>query len=707
MFTTGSLVNSSPAVVNGIVYIGSQDHNLYAINALTGQQDWIYRTQGDIVLSSPAVVNGIVYIGSEDENLYAINANTGSFLWSFPTGGFVKSSPAVSNGVVYFSSWDDYIYAANATTGAQIWSYKTNDEVTSSPAVSNGAVYVGSLGGVIYAFGQPWPTISPTSVIMDLGQSQQFTTTVGQGGTPPYTYQWYVNGTAQSTTASTFNFAPNAVGTYLVYVSVTDASGFTAQSNTATVTINPATSLTILPTSITMDVGQSQIFNSTVSKGTTPYTYQWYLNGTQISGATSSSYTYVPASSGSATISLQVNDSATTPALTLPTTNSSITIKPALVSPTISATKSTIDQGQSTSLTSTAASGGTGQYTYQWLQQAPGATTYIPITGATSSVYSFSPTTSNITGAYGFELKVTDNATSSPATITSSAISVTVNSALVAPTASGPAAANQGQAFTLSSTNVATGTGPYTYQWFSEAPNANSYTAITNAISPAYNYITTTSTSLGTWNFIIQVNDAAGASINSSSVAIPVSTALTATAISSSTTTLIAGQGNTVLTTTTPTTGSSPYSYQWFEEAPNGVYTAVGSNSTTFTFAPASGSTAGTWNFMAQVTDASGAALNSTNTAITVTASTVTPTPTPTPTAHPTATPTTSPTASPTAKPTSSPTNSPTSSPTHNNQSSNNTYLYVIIIVIVLVVVAVIAFLMMRRNKAPKAKAKN
>lgn len=66
------------------------------------------------VLSSPAVANGVVYVGSQDSvdvNLYAINAATGAEPWSYRTGNFVSSSPTVANGLVYALSEDGYLYA--------------------------------------------------------------------------------------------------------------------------------------------------------------------------------------------------------------------------------------------------------------------------------------------------------------------------------------------------------------------------------------------------------------------------------------------------------------------------------------------------------------------------------------------------------------------------------------------------------------------
>ncbi len=71
MFQTGYGVSSSAAVVDGIVYVGGWDNNLYAIDAATGQQLWLYEVGGAIG-SSPAVIGGVVYVGSWDFNLYAI-----------------------------------------------------------------------------------------------------------------------------------------------------------------------------------------------------------------------------------------------------------------------------------------------------------------------------------------------------------------------------------------------------------------------------------------------------------------------------------------------------------------------------------------------------------------------------------------------------------------------------------------------------------
>jgi len=148
-FRTGGGVVSSPAVVDGVVYVGSLDSYVYAVDVATKEQLWRFET-GDKVFSSPAVVDGVVYVGSLDNYLYALDAATGQQRWSFVSGGWT-SSPAVVDGVVYIGSWNTYIYSLDAATGEERWRFKTGDFVGGTPTVENGVVYVGSTDDHLYA----------------------------------------------------------------------------------------------------------------------------------------------------------------------------------------------------------------------------------------------------------------------------------------------------------------------------------------------------------------------------------------------------------------------------------------------------------------------------------------------------------------------------------------------------------------------------
>ncbi|MDH5779183.1 MAG: PQQ-binding-like beta-propeller repeat protein [Candidatus Bathyarchaeota archaeon] len=148
-YSTGGSVWSSPAVADGVVFIGSNDGNLYALDQHTGTIIWNYTT-GDHVFSSPTVVDNIVYIGSNDTNIYALNVWTGEKIWNYTTGGGVESSPAVADGRVYVGSGDSRVYCLDAVTGDFMWSYSTGAKVFSSPAVADGRVYVGSDNNIMY-----------------------------------------------------------------------------------------------------------------------------------------------------------------------------------------------------------------------------------------------------------------------------------------------------------------------------------------------------------------------------------------------------------------------------------------------------------------------------------------------------------------------------------------------------------------------------
>ena len=149
-FTTGGSVESSPAVSGTTVYVGSNDGELYALDAATGQLRWTFATGSD-VWSSPAVAAGSIFVGSNNGTVYALSAANGKRRWGFATGKIVDSSPAVSGNSVYVGSDNGRIYALDAATGHPRWSFTTGSPIDSSPAVAGHAVYIGSNNGTIYA----------------------------------------------------------------------------------------------------------------------------------------------------------------------------------------------------------------------------------------------------------------------------------------------------------------------------------------------------------------------------------------------------------------------------------------------------------------------------------------------------------------------------------------------------------------------------
>jgi outer membrane protein assembly factor BamB len=169
LYPTGGNVVSSPAVANGVVYVGSNDGSLYALNAGTGKLLWSYPT-GGAVTSSPAVANNEVFVYSTGGVFYALNATTGKLIWQRSIGADSNSSPVTSGNAVYVGThYDGSLYAFNQTTGGMLWNYPTGYPLD-SPAVANGLVYVGSGDGHMYAIHastgvKAWST--PTGPIVD------------------------------------------------------------------------------------------------------------------------------------------------------------------------------------------------------------------------------------------------------------------------------------------------------------------------------------------------------------------------------------------------------------------------------------------------------------------------------------------------------------------------------------------------------------
>jgi outer membrane protein assembly factor BamB len=171
----GSPIASSPAVGTRRVFFGTRDGRFHALDAATGDVRWRVTTgptyawpwgheSGDAYTSSPVHVDGTVIFGAGDGNVYAVDARTARQRWRAPTEGRVRSSPAVADGRVYVGSADGRVYAFDLATGALRWRYETEGvkldsrdfgydrrTVQSSPAVSGGTVFIGARDGFLYA----------------------------------------------------------------------------------------------------------------------------------------------------------------------------------------------------------------------------------------------------------------------------------------------------------------------------------------------------------------------------------------------------------------------------------------------------------------------------------------------------------------------------------------------------------------------------
>jgi eukaryotic-like serine/threonine-protein kinase len=135
---------SAPTISGGVVYVGSADKRLYAIDAETGVERWHFETK-DKVFSTPAVADGRVFIGSFDHNVYALDAKTGRMIWKLDTLEPIVSSPVVFDKTVYIGSRSSDLFALDAATGAKRWDFfYWSSWVESSAQIRQGTLYIGS-----------------------------------------------------------------------------------------------------------------------------------------------------------------------------------------------------------------------------------------------------------------------------------------------------------------------------------------------------------------------------------------------------------------------------------------------------------------------------------------------------------------------------------------------------------------------------------
>ncbi|MQF65451.1 hypothetical protein FIM04_04990 [SAR202 cluster bacterium AC-409-J13_OGT_754m] len=141
----GGHINSSPAISESLVYFGSTDTHVYAIDRFTGETHWRFKAKS-LTSGAPLVSNGMVFIGSGDEHMYGLDAATGKLLWKYFAGMHISSSPSLENGVLYFTTANG-LFSVNYRTGQSRMHFRTyNIDNYEPPVLANGLVYMDKSG---------------------------------------------------------------------------------------------------------------------------------------------------------------------------------------------------------------------------------------------------------------------------------------------------------------------------------------------------------------------------------------------------------------------------------------------------------------------------------------------------------------------------------------------------------------------------------
>jgi hypothetical protein len=129
VYATQMPLGHSPTIHNGVAYVGGFDNKLHAIDAINGPGPdnsplWTFTAEAGFA-TNPLVADNLVFAGNRDGYLYAIRSNEdparGTLAWRYQTGGPILYSAAYADGMVFFASNDSYAYALNALTGSLKW----------------------------------------------------------------------------------------------------------------------------------------------------------------------------------------------------------------------------------------------------------------------------------------------------------------------------------------------------------------------------------------------------------------------------------------------------------------------------------------------------------------------------------------------------------------------------------------------------------
>lgn len=147
-YSAQDAIESTAAIHQGTVYVGSLDGQLYALDLHTGALVWQYQADGEIK-SSPTIADSTVYFGDEAGTFHAVAIQSGRRRWTFAAAAGIVSTANHAADRLYFGSYDQHLYCLDAAAGTLIWKIATEGYIHSAPALYENRVVVAGCDGYL------------------------------------------------------------------------------------------------------------------------------------------------------------------------------------------------------------------------------------------------------------------------------------------------------------------------------------------------------------------------------------------------------------------------------------------------------------------------------------------------------------------------------------------------------------------------------
>ena len=173
-YPLGTKIASSPAWIDGTLFVSAYDRNLYAFDARTGRLRWTSSAFSDAsevrlllglkslvkrrawseggYYATPAVAYGHAYLGTIDGVFSSFDTLTGAHRWSRRLSGSIYGSAAVWHEAVYVGTTDGTFYALAAEDGRELWKQELEGKIFGSPTVTNGRIFIATSARETFVF---------------------------------------------------------------------------------------------------------------------------------------------------------------------------------------------------------------------------------------------------------------------------------------------------------------------------------------------------------------------------------------------------------------------------------------------------------------------------------------------------------------------------------------------------------------------------